>query len=83
MGDVSGDLNSRRGRILGMGAEDGLKILEAEVPLKEMFSYSSQLRSLTQGRGSFEMEFLRYEAVPPQISKEIQALAAKEREEEH
>jgi elongation factor G len=83
MGDVSGDLNSRRGRILGMGAEDGLKILEAEVPLKEMFSYSSQLRSLTQGRGSFEMEFLRYEAVPAQISKEIQDLAAKEREEEH
>jgi elongation factor G len=83
MGDVSGDLNSRRGRILGMGTEDGLQVVEAEVPLAEMFSYPSQLRSLTQGRGSFEMEFLRYDPVPGNVSSQIQEAAAKEREEEH
>ncbi|RMD78729.1 MAG: elongation factor G, partial [Lentisphaerae bacterium] len=72
----------RRGRVLGMKMEEGLQILEAEVPLAEMFSYSSQLRSITQGRGSFDMEFARYEPVPSNIAQQIMEQAAREREEE-
>ncbi len=82
MGDISGDLNSRRGRILGMDREEGMQVVTAEVPLAEVFSYSSQLRSITQGRGTFEMEFARYEPVPSNISQQIQAEAAKAEEEE-
>ncbi len=82
MGDISGDLNSRRGRILGMGHEEGFQVLNAEVPMAETFTYASQLRSMTQGRGSFEMEFDRYEPVPPNLAKQIQDAAAKAREED-
>ena len=82
MGDISGDLNSRRGRILGMDREEGMQVVTAEVPLAEVFSYSSQLRSITQGRGTFQMEFVRYEPVPSNISQQIQADAAKAEEEE-
>jgi elongation factor G len=82
MGDISGDLNSRRGRILGMNMEEGMQVLNAEVPLAETYSYSTQLRSITQGRGSFEMEFARYEPVPSQLAAKIQEEAAKEAEEE-
>ena len=82
MGDINGDLNSRRGRILSMDTEEGMQVIEAEVPLAEMFSYSSQLRSLTQGRGSFNMQFVRYDAVPGNISKQIQAAASGEEEDE-
>lgn len=82
MGDISGDLNSRRGRILGIEVEEGVQVVNAEVPLAEMFSYSSQLRSLTQGRGTFEMEFSRFENVPANISKNIQEAAAAVRKEE-
>jgi len=81
MGDISGDLNSRRGRILGMDREEGFQVLNAEVPLAETFTYASQLRSMTQGRGSFEMEFDRYEPVPPNLSQQIQEAAARAREE--
>ncbi len=79
MGDITGDLNSRRGRVLGMDTEDGQQVVLAEVPLAETFSYSSTLRSLTQGRGFFEMQFDRYEAVPGNISKKVQEEAAKHR----
>ncbi len=82
MGDITGDLNTRRGRILGMDREEGMQVLKAEAPLAEVFTYATQLRSITQGRGSFEMEFTRYEAVPSNIAQQIQDEAAKQREEE-
>jgi elongation factor G len=82
MGAISGDLNSRRGRILGMDHEEGLQILRAELPLAECYSYPTQLRSMTQGRGSFEMKFERYETVPAQLTAKIQEEAAKLLEEE-
>ncbi len=82
MGDISGDLNSRRGRILGMESDEGLQVTKAEVPLAEMHGYSNQLRSLTQGRGSFEMEFLRYDPVPANVQQQIvAAVEAREAEE--
>lgn len=73
MGDISGDLNQRRGRIIGMSAEDGLQVVNAEVPQAEMAKYATELRSLTQGSGLFEMEFSRYEQVPANIANEIKA----------
>ncbi|MBO7187110.1 MAG: elongation factor G, partial [Clostridia bacterium] len=63
-GDILGDMNKRRGRILGMDTENGKQVITAEVPLDEMYKYCSDLRSITQGRGKFEMEFERYEEVP-------------------
>jgi elongation factor G len=60
MGDVMGDLNSRRGRILGMEAKVGNQIILAEVPLAEMFGYATQLRSMSKGRASYTMEFEKY-----------------------
>lgn len=72
-GDVSGDLNHKRGRITGMSAEEGMEVVQAEVPLAEMHKYATELRSMTQGRGSFEMVFARYEQVPSQLASEITA----------
>ena len=63
-GDVLGDMNKRRGRILGMEVVDGLQEISAEAPLIEMLKYATDLRSMTQGRGAFSGEFLRYEEVP-------------------
>ena len=72
MGDVMGDLNKRRGRVLGMDHnEAGEQLLFAEVPEAEILKYSIDLRALTQGRGEFEYEFVRYEEVPENISKKI------------
>ncbi len=71
MGDVIGDLNSRRGRIIGMSDRGGLKIVEANVPLAEMFGYANDLRSRTQGRATYTMEFGHYEPVPGNIAQEI------------
>ncbi len=71
MGDVMGDLNSRRGRVMGMDAVDGKQIIRAQVPLAEMYTYSIDLRSITQGRGSFEMEHSHYESVPKEIEQKI------------
>lgn len=71
MGDVTGDLNHKRGRILGMSVEEGMQVVNAEVPLAEMSKYASELRSMTQGKGSFEMEFDRYEMVPSNVAKNI------------
>jgi len=82
MGDVMGDLNSRRGRILGMGAVGRKQVIEAMVPLAEMFEYSKQLRSITQGRGTFEMTYDHYERVPAEIQEKVVAAAAKGAEEE-
>jgi elongation factor G len=71
MGDVIGDLNSRRGKIHGMRVRAGAQVITADVPLKEMFGYATDLRSKTQGRGTFSMQFSRYEPVPKQIAEEI------------
>ncbi len=64
MGDVIGDINKKRGRVLGMEPEDGMQRIVAEVPQGEMFQYATDLRSITQARGSFSMKFERYEEVP-------------------
>ena len=71
MGDVIGDLNSRRGRIEGMELRGTTQIIKSSVPLAEMFGYATELRSRTQGRGSFTMHFGKYEEVPSAISEEI------------
>jgi elongation factor G len=82
MGDISGDLNHKRGRILGMSAEEGMQVVTAEVPLVEMSRYATELRSMTHGRGLFEMDFARYEMVPSNFAKDIIAAYQKEQEEE-
>ena len=71
MGDVMGDLNRRRGIVQGMEDTPAGKAVRAEVPLKEMFGYATDLRSLTQGRATFSMEFLKYVQVPSSIADEI------------
>jgi len=73
MGDVMGDLNSRRGRIEGMEAVSGAQIIRAMVPLAEMFGYATTLRSRTQGRGNYSMHFDHYEEVPKTIAETIVA----------
>lgn len=71
MGDVMGDLNSRRGRIEGMDSRAGAQVIRSKVPLSEMFGYSTTLRSRTQGRGVYSMEISHYEEVPKSIADEI------------
>jgi elongation factor G len=71
MGDVIGDLNRRRGQINSMEDRHGNKIINAFVPLAEMFGYSTDLRSATQGRGTYAMEFDHYEEVPKNVADEI------------
>ena len=71
MGDIIGDINKRRGRVLGMEQEGNLQKVNAEVPLAEMFKYTTDLRSMTQARGSFTSEFERYEEVPESEVKKI------------
>jgi elongation factor G len=73
MGDIMGDLNSRRGRITAMEARGGTQIVRARVPLSEMFGYATDLRSRTQGRATFSMHFDRYEQAPQQVSDEVVA----------
>jgi elongation factor G len=70
-GDILGDMNKRRGRILGMEMEDGKQVISAEAPLSEMMKYATELRSMTQGRGKFEAEFLNYEEVPFSAQEKI------------
>ena len=72
MGDVIGDLNKRRGRVMGMNPDgDGNTVVEAEVPMAEMSSYAIDLRAMTQARGSFTLSFERYEEVPKQNQAKI------------
>ena len=76
MGDIMGDLSKRRGSILGMTPDsDGNQVVEAEVPMAEMMSYAIDLRSMSQGRGSFTLEFVRYEEAPMTTQQEIIAAA--------
>lgn len=70
-GDVMGDLNGRRGRVLNMEPRLGTQIIRAEVPLSEMFGYSTDLRSYTQGRATFSMQFEKYERLPANLAEEI------------
>ncbi|HLO88127.1 MAG TPA: elongation factor G [Nostocaceae cyanobacterium] len=71
LGDVMGDLNSRRGQIEGMGSEQGIAKVTAKVPLAEMFGYATDIRSKTQGRGIFSMEFSHYDEVPRNVAEAI------------
>jgi elongation factor G len=82
MGDILGDLNTRRARVQGMNTEKGRSIVSAHVPLAEMLRYTTQLRSMTGGRGVFTMEFDHYEMVPAHLTQEIIAEHQKEKKEE-
>jgi elongation factor G len=83
MGDVMSDINTKRGRVLGMTpVGDGMQQITANVPQAEMLHYTTDLRSITQGRGSFKMEFYQYEEVPPNIQQEIIAQYQKQKSEQ-
>jgi elongation factor G len=71
MGDVIGDLNRRRGRVEGMEPRGNAQVVRAHVPLSEMFGYATDLRSATQGRATYTMQFDRYEEVPPNIAERV------------
>ncbi len=82
MGDIMGDMSKKRGRVMGSDSvKGGYMIINAEAPLSEMFKYATELRSMTQGRGSFEMSFERYEEVPAAFSDKIIAEAKARKEE--
>jgi elongation factor G len=82
MGDVLGDLNTRQARVQGMNTEKGRSIVSAHVPLAEMLHYTTQIRSMTGGRGFFTMDFDHYEVVPSFLTQEIIAAHQKEKKEE-
>ena len=71
MGDVMGDLNGRRGRIMNLEGRAGAQVIRANVPLSQMFGYATDLRSKTQGRATFTMQFDHYEKVPASLAEEI------------
>lgn len=82
MGDVMGEVNKCRGRVLGMlPAEDGMQVVEAEVPVAEMSDFSTFIKQITQGRGFYEFSFVRYEDVPANIAQKVIEQAKKEAEE--
>ncbi len=70
-GDVISDINMKRGKVISMGPRGAKEAIDAEVPLSEMFGYSTDLRSRTQGRANFSMNFLRYEEMPYDLAKSI------------
>ena len=82
LGDVMGDLSGRRGKILGSEPDGRLMKIKAYVPEAELFKYSTQLHSLTSGRGTFSWKFHRYEQVPAEIAKQIASEKEKEKEKE-
>ena len=71
VGAVNGDLNSRRGRLLGMEPKGGMTTIKAEVPMAEILTYSQSLTSMTGGRGDYHMHFLRYEEVPTHVAQKV------------
>jgi elongation factor G len=81
MGDIIGDLNSKRGRVMGMEPAGSKQVIKAQVPLAEMARYTIDLKSMTQGRGKFKMEFSHYEEVPAQFADKIIQKAKQEKEE--
>ena len=82
MGDVMGDLSSRRGKPQGMEAQGAFQLIKAEVPMAEMLTYDSTLKSITSDRGSYHMDFDHYEPMPAQIQGQIIADASKAKEQE-
>jgi elongation factor G len=82
MGAISGDMPNKRGRVLGMDAEEGIQVISAEAPLAELFKYAAELRSLTGGQGSFTLEFDRYDIVPSNVAQKVIAEAAKDRKDD-
>jgi elongation factor G len=84
VGDIMSDLNTKRGRVMGMSPEGGVTVVKAQAPLAEIQRYSIDLRQITQGRGTYEMEFSHYEEVPSHITQKIVAAreASKEKEKE-
>jgi elongation factor G len=82
MGDVMGDISSRRGKIMGMDTEGKFQVIRAKVPLSELYKYSTTLRSMTAGRGIHTRKFALYEEVPAEIAKKIIEQAKTEKEEE-
>jgi len=82
LGDINGDLNHRRGRIMGIGNEEGTQVITAEVPQSELFRYAAELRSMTGGQGTFEMEFCRYDIVPSNVAQKVIAASDKKKVEE-
>jgi len=83
MGEVIGDLNQRRGRIMGMDADGHWQVVKAKVPQAEMYRYSTALRSLTQGKGGHSRDLSGYEPAPPDVTRKIIAEAEERKEEEH
>jgi elongation factor G len=81
MGEVNRDLNGRRGRVLGMDLADGMQIINAHVPQAELFSYATELRSLTAGRGTFSSVLDHYEDVPSHLAEKI--VEAHKKEQHH
>ncbi|GAF75524.1 unnamed protein product, partial [marine sediment metagenome] len=82
MGDIIGDLNSKRGKIMGMEeSSSGKQAIKAKIPQAEIFKYAIDLRSITQGRGTFSLQFSHYEEVPANIVQEIIAKSKEEEEE--
>lgn len=83
MGDVNRDLNTRRGRVLGLDSEDGMQVVRAHVPQAELFTYATELRSLTHGRGTFSATYDHYEEVPAHLSQKIMEAHQKEEATSH
>ena len=81
MGDVMGDLNSRRGRIQGIDPQGAFQVIRVEVPLAELYKYSTSLRSMTQGTGDYLMELSHFDPVPHEVAQKV-IEASKEDEEE-
>jgi elongation factor G len=81
MGDIMGDLSSRRGRIMGMDTKGSMQVIKAQVPLAELYGYAARLRSLTQGRGSYTRGFDHYEEMPKDVEAKIAAAAELQEEE--
>lgn len=84
LGDIMGDMSKRRGRILGMGADSdkGFQVVEAECPTAEMSKYATDLKSMTQGRGWYTIDFARYEQAPSDVAEKVIAAAKRDKEEE-
>jgi elongation factor G len=73
MGEVNRDLNGRRGRVLGMDSRDGFQVITAQVPQSELFTYATELRSLTGGRGTFSASLDRYDEMPAHLAEKVVA----------
>ncbi|MBL7072553.1 MAG: elongation factor G [Candidatus Omnitrophica bacterium] len=83
MGDITGSLSSRRGRVQGMDSEAGMQLVRAKIPLEEMYKYANELKSLTAGRATYTMSFSHYEAVPSNVAQKIVNESKKAKEEVH